>query len=70
MLASVKTASASLNDFYGTLSDEQKAKFEAIGPIADSEADAEPEPAVIHVSARRVYGPPPISAIIRNFVHF
>ena len=70
MLASVKTASASLNDFYGTLSDEQKAKFEAIGPTADSEADAEPEPAIIHVSARRVYGPPPISAIIRNFVHF
>ena len=24
--------SAALNDFYGTLSDEQKARFEAIGP--------------------------------------
>ncbi len=28
MLASVKTVSVSLNEFYGTLSDEQKAKFE------------------------------------------
>lgn len=66
----LKTVSASLNDFCGTLSDEQKAKFEAIGPIADNEADAEPEPEVVHVSARKVYGPPPISAIIRSFVHF
>jgi hypothetical protein len=24
--------SSALNDFYGTLSDEQKARFEAIGP--------------------------------------
>ena len=35
MLASVKTVNAALNDFYGTMSDEQKAKFEAIGPIVE-----------------------------------
>ena len=65
MLAAVKTVSTSLNDFYGTLSDEQKAKFEAIGPIAESE----PEPEVVHAPVRRV-GPPPIGAIIRHFVPF
>jgi hypothetical protein len=66
MLAAVKTVSGSLNDFYGTLSDEQKAKFEAIGPIAENE----PEPEVVHAPVRRVYGPPPIGAVIRSFVPF
>jgi LTXXQ motif family protein len=32
MLQAVKMVSSALNDFYGTLSDEQKARFEAIGP--------------------------------------
>ena len=32
MLQAVKMVSAALNDFYATLSDEQKARFEAIGP--------------------------------------
>ena len=32
MLQAVKMGSSALNDFYGTLSDEQKARFEAIGP--------------------------------------
>ena len=32
MLQAVKTVRAALDDFYGTLSDEQKAQFEAIGP--------------------------------------
>jgi len=32
LLAAVKSVHASLDDFYGTLSDEQKAQFEAIGP--------------------------------------
>ena len=68
MLASVKTVSASLNDFYGTLSDEQKAKFEAIGPILVG--DDEPEPEVVHGPVVRRIGPPPIGAIIRQFVPF
>ena len=68
MLAAVGAVSVSLNDFYGTLSDEQKAKFEAIGPIAESEP--EPEVEVVQAPVRRVYGPPPIGAIIRQFVRF
>jgi hypothetical protein len=32
MLQAVKMVNVALNDFYGTLSDEQKARFEAIGP--------------------------------------
>ena len=32
MLQAVKMVRSALNDFYGTLSDEQKARFEAIGP--------------------------------------
>ena len=32
MLAAVKSMRAALDDFYATLSDEQKAQFEAIGP--------------------------------------
>ena len=68
MLAAAEAVSVSLNDFYGTLSDEQKAKFEAIGPIAESEP--EPEVEVVQAPVRRVYGPPPIGAIIRQFVRF
>ena len=47
-------------------SDEQKAKFEAIGPIAESEP--EPEVEVVQAPVRRVHGPSPIGAIIRQFV--
>ena len=68
MLASVKTVSAALNDFYATMTDEQKAKFEAIGPIAES--DDEPEPEVVHGPVVHKIGPPPIGAIIRQFVPF
>jgi hypothetical protein len=32
MLKAVKLVRAALEDFYATLSDEQKAQFEAIGP--------------------------------------
>ena len=55
MLAAVGAVSVSLNDFYGTLSDEQKAKFEAIGPIAESEP--EPEVEVVQAPVRRVLWP-------------
>lgn len=46
LLGAVKSVHAALNDFYGTLSDEQKAQFEAIGPARSAElneAEAEPE---------------------------
>jgi hypothetical protein len=32
MLEAVKSVRAALEDFYATLTDEQKAQFEAIGP--------------------------------------
>jgi hypothetical protein len=32
MLQAIKQVRSALDDFYGTLSDEQKAQFEAIGP--------------------------------------
>lgn len=51
LLIAVKSVHAALNDFYGTLNDEQKAQFEAIGPDrsgtqqqADN-ADADDQPA-------------------------
>jgi len=39
MLQAVKTVRAALDDFYGQLSDEQKAQFEAIGPRRSASAD-------------------------------
>jgi hypothetical protein len=33
MLQTVKSVRAALDNFYGTLTDEQKAQFEAIGPL-------------------------------------
>ena len=40
MLQAVKMVSTALNDFYGTLSDEQKARFEAIGPQRTSQTES------------------------------
>jgi hypothetical protein len=37
MLQAVRLVRAALEDFYATLSDEQKAQFEAIGPRRTSE---------------------------------
>jgi LTXXQ motif family protein len=40
MLQAVKMVRSALNDFYGSLSDEQKANFEAIGPQRMSQGDS------------------------------
>ncbi len=40
MLLAVKLVSSALNNLYGTLSDEQKARFEAIGPQRTSQFEA------------------------------
>jgi hypothetical protein len=40
MLQAVKLVSAALNNFYATLSDEQKARFEAIGPQRTSQLES------------------------------
>lgn len=39
MLQAVTTVRSALNDFYGELSDEQKARFEALGPQRTSQSD-------------------------------
>jgi hypothetical protein len=39
MLQAVKTVRSALDDFYGALNDEQKARFEAIGPQRTSQLD-------------------------------
>jgi hypothetical protein len=66
MLAAVKMVSAALNDFYAMLSDEQKAKFEAIGPVLATEEVPEAKAAPV---VRRI-GPPPIGAVIRRVLPF
>ena len=39
MLQAVTTVQSALNDFYAMLTDEQKARFEAIGPQRVSQSD-------------------------------
>ncbi len=79
MLQSIKQVRLALNNFYATLSDEQKARFEAIGPqvasdeaATDDEAD-EPEEKPVHVTVvRKTYVHPvaPVAQIIRHFMPF
>ena len=58
MLQAVKMVSAALNDFYGTLSDEQKARFEAIGPQRTAQAESlEVAPTPTHRYRRRLPNP-------------
>ena len=40
MLQAVTIVRSALNDFYGSLSDEQKARFEAIGPQRTTQAES------------------------------
>jgi len=44
---------SALNDFYGTLSDEQKAKFEAIGPQRTSQLESLEAAPTTHVRRHR-----------------
>jgi hypothetical protein len=64
ILQAVKTVRSALNDFYGMLSDEQKAKFEAIGPLRTSQAET---PEVTPTNVRR-RGPPDVEQIIRRLI--
>ena len=64
ILGAVKTVRSALNDFYGMLTDEQKAKFEAIGPLRTSQAEAL-EVAPTDVRRR---GPPGVEQIIRRLI--
>jgi hypothetical protein len=64
MLQAVTMVSAALNDFYGTLSDEQKARFEAIGPQRTSQLESLE---VTHANVRR-RGPPSPEQVIRRLM--
>jgi hypothetical protein len=66
MLQAVKTVHAALNDFYATLSDEQKAQFEALGPqrtAALDPAEAAPPARRRHVRGHSVS----LRSILRRF---
>jgi hypothetical protein len=68
MLQAVKMVSAALKDFYGTLSDEQKARFEAIGPQQTSRLESlEVAPAPTTVRRYR-RGIPSAEQIIRRLL--
>ena len=63
MLQAVKTVRSALDDFYGQLSDEQKASFEAIGPQRTSQAN--PSAAGQTRSYRRHVG---VGSVIRQLL--
>jgi hypothetical protein len=66
MLQAVTIVRTALNDFYGSLTDEQKARFEAIGPKRTSQLESLD---VTHTRARR-YGGDPVGQIIRRLMSF
>jgi hypothetical protein len=65
MLQAVKGVRTALDDFYGKLSDEQKAQFEAIGPDR-SAASHQSSAAPTHVRHRHHYAG--INGLIRHFM--
>jgi hypothetical protein len=68
LLQAVTMVSSALNDFYGTLSDEQKARFEAIGPQRTAQAESlEVAPAEPSRHRRHV---PNVEQIIRRLISF
>jgi len=66
MLQAIKMVRAPLDDFYGKLSDEQKAQFEAIGPGRSATASAD-EPAA-HRSHVRHRHHVSVEGMIRRFI--
>jgi LTXXQ motif family protein len=64
MLQAIKTVRTALDDFYGKLSDEQKAQFEAIGP-ARAAPSGQPADAQTHSRHRHHAG---IPGIVRRFM--
>jgi len=71
MLQAVKTVHTALDDFYGKLSDEQKAQFEAIGPrhtaaLSDQPTSDQPATAQARVHHHRHHVN--IAGLIRHFI--
>jgi hypothetical protein len=65
LLQAVKTVRSALNDFYGTLDDEQKARFDAIGPQLTSQPDEEKASRTHTRRHRRGIG-----GVVRRFLRF
>ncbi len=70
MLEAVKTVRSGLDPFYATLSDEQKARFEAIGPQRTSEIDQPNEPKARHARYRGRGTERDVERLIRNIMQF
>jgi hypothetical protein len=70
MLQAVKTVYAALDDFYGKLTDEQKAQFEAIGPrrTALSDQPASDQSAATHQAHVRRHHGVSVAGLIRHFI--
>ena len=66
MLQAVKSVRAALDDFYGQLSDEQRAQFEAIGPRRSASAGSERSGATPRHHGRRHHAS--IGGVIRRFI--
>jgi hypothetical protein len=69
MLQAVKTVRTALEDFYGKLTDEQKAQFEAIGPARTAAAlgtAASDQPATAQTHYRRHHAS--IGGIVRRLI--
>ena len=64
MLQAVETVRSALSDFYGSLSDEQKARFEAIGPQQTAQLD---QPQATQANDRRS-GFPGVGNVIRDLI--
>ena len=64
MLQAVETVRSALNDFYGSLNDEQKARFEAIGPQQTAQLD---QPQATQENDRR-RGFPGVGSVIRDLI--
>ena len=64
MLQAVRSVRAALDDFYGKLSDEQKAQFEAIGPRRTALSD-QPTAAQAHIRRHHHVS---IAGLIRHFI--
>jgi hypothetical protein len=64
MLQAVNSVHLALNDFYGSLNDEQKARFDAIGPQRTSQADA---PKATQTEHRRRHSSN-INSVVRHLI--
>jgi hypothetical protein len=65
MLMAVKMVGSALNDFYGTLSDEQKVSFETINPQQASQADQSTSATPTHHRRHRI---PYIGNVLRRLI--